>query len=102
SLATTNYQTPLTTDHQVKLSGLLPSTKYYYSIGTSAGPLVGGNSTYYFFTSPRIGKAKPTRIWVIGDSGTANNKARAVRDAYLSSTRTRRTDLGLVRDDNTT
>jgi len=100
SLTTTTCQTPLTTDHEVELSGLVPSTKYYYSIGTSAGPLVGGNSTYYFFTSPRTGKAKPTRIWVIGDSGTANDKARAVRDAYLSWTRTRRTDLWLMLGDN--
>jgi hypothetical protein len=37
---------------------------------------------------------------VIGDSGTANNDARAVRDAYLGFTGTRHTDLWLMLGDN--
>src|SRR6059036_2578910 len=64
------------------------------------GRLLGGDSTYFFFTSPRTGKVKPTRIWVIGDSGTGKRKARAVRDAYLPFTRTRHTDLWLMLGDN--
>src|SRR5437764_4870159 len=34
-----------TTDHVVKLSSLAPDTQYYYSIGTSAGAIAGGDST---------------------------------------------------------
>ena len=44
--------------------------------------------------------AQPTRIWVIGDSGTADANAAAVRDAYLNFTGTRHTDLWLMLGDN--
>src|SRR5213594_2159659 len=100
SLTNQTCETTLTIEHEVKLSSLVYNTKYYYSIGTSEGSLAGGNSTYFFFTSPRTGKAKPTRIWVIGDSGTAGRQARAVRDAYLPFARTRHTDLWLMLGDN--
>jgi len=93
-------ETAVTTEHEVKLSSLVYNTKYYYSIGTSEGSLAGGDSTYFFFTSPRTGKAKPTRIWVLGDSGTGGRDARAVRNAYLPFTRTRHTDLWLMLGDN--
>ena len=39
-------------------------------------------------------------VWVLGDSGTANRKARAVRDAYLNFTGSRHTDLWLMLGDN--
>src|SRR5438128_1183555 len=58
-----------TTEHTVKLSSLSANTKYYYSIGTSAGS-IAGDSTYFFLTAPTTGTAKATRIWVIGDAGT--------------------------------
>lgn len=87
------------TDHEVELSGLQPDTRYYYSIGTSSGPLAG-DSTYSFVTGPQTGVARATRIWVVGDSGEANNNARAVRDAYKNFTGTRATDLWLMLGDN--
>ncbi len=37
------------TEHEVGLSGLQPDTRYYYSIGTSSGPLAG-DFTYSFVT----------------------------------------------------
>ena len=70
-----------TTEHTVLLNGLSPDTEYFYSIGNSAGT-IAGDATYHFGTSPVPGDAANTRIWVIGDSGTANTNARAVRDAF--------------------
>ena len=46
-------------------------------MGTRAGPLVGGDGEHFFVTPPMPGTAKPTRIWVIGDSGTADANAAA-------------------------
>ena len=43
---------------------------------------------------------RPTRVWVIGDSGTADANAQAVGDAYTSYTATRETDLWLMLGDN--
>ena len=86
-------------DHAVTLGGLQPDTRYYYSVGTAAAPLAG-DATFTFVTSPAPGTAKPTRVWVLGDSGTADANAGAVRDAYLSFTGTRGTYLLLMLGDN--
>ena len=90
----------LVTDHEVRLTGLTADTAYYYAVGTSTQILAGGDEDHLFATSPPAGTAKPTRIWVIGDSGTANFRAEAVRDAYEAFAGTRRTDLWLMLGDN--
>jgi myo-inositol-hexaphosphate 3-phosphohydrolase len=89
-----------TTEHIVPLSGLLPDTKYYYSIGTTTSTMAGGDTNHYFITAPAPGTAKPTRVWVLGDAGTQNNNQRAVRDSYYSFTGNRHTDLWLMLGDN--
>src|SRR6185436_20260408 len=58
----------VTTDHIVTLSGLLPDTKYHYAVGSNTTNFSAG-ADCFFVTAPAA--AKPTRIWVIGDSGTA-------------------------------
>ena len=73
-----------TTEHVVLITGLDPATRYYYSVGTLADVLVGGDTEHTFTTSPNPGSDSPMRIWVLGDSGTANSNAEAVRDAFLS------------------
>jgi len=72
-----------TTEHTVELTGLSSLTTYFYSVGDSDGPLEG-DASFYFHTSPTPGIATPTRFWVLGDSGTANSSASAVRDGYKS------------------
>jgi len=91
---------PLTTDHIVTLSGLTANTTYYYSVGSSTQVLAGGDSQHFFLTAPEVGTPKPTRVWVLGDSGTADANARAVRDGYQSFTSTTHTDLWLMLGDN--
>jgi hypothetical protein len=90
----------LTTEHQVTVSGLSPDTVYYYSIGSTTEKLAGDDANHFILTSPWPATPKPTRIWVLGDSGTANASARAVRDAYYAFTGTRHTDLWLMLGDN--
>jgi len=88
-----------TTEHEVALTGMSPDTRYYYSVGTTAETLAGGPD-YLFFTAPTAGSSLPTRVWVIGDSGTADANAAAVRNAYYTSAGTRYTDLWLMLGDN--
>src|SRR6266705_1150694 len=99
SLSSQTCSLTSTTDHVVKLSSLSSNTKYYYSIGTSAGS-IAGDSTYFFLTAPLTGTTKATRIWVLGDAGTASSEQRAVRDAYYTYTGSRHTDLWLMLGDN--
>jgi hypothetical protein len=89
-----------TTEHVVTLTGLSPNTKYYYSIESSVQSLAGADPDHFFMTAPAAGESKPTRIWVIGDSGTADFNARAVRDAYFTYTGSTYTDLWLMLGDN--
>jgi Calcineurin-like phosphoesterase/IPT/TIG domain/Purple acid Phosphatase, N-terminal domain len=90
----------LTTEHEIRLDGLSPDTTYFYSVGTTTAVLAGNDGSQFFATSPPIGMAKPTRIWVLGDSGTADANARSVRDAYLDFSRSTHTNLWLMLGDN--
>ena len=84
NLPSTADNSTVTTEHEVQVTGLNPATRYYYSIGSATQTLAGGDSNHFFVTAPRVGTEQATHIWVLGDSGTANANARAVRDAYLN------------------
>src|SRR5829696_4023475 len=89
-----------TTEHEVLVSSLSPATKYFYSIGSTTQVLAGNDANHFFVTSPVAGTATPTRIWVLGDSGTADTNAQAVRNAYLNFTGSTHTNLWLMLGDN--
>ena len=89
----------ITTEHIVSITGLAPGTKYFYSVGTTTEPL-SSDTNLFFVTSPPTGASKPTRLWVLGDSGTANAEARSVRDSYLSFASHKPADLVLMLGDN--
>jgi phosphodiesterase/alkaline phosphatase D-like protein len=88
------------TEHEVAIQGLSPQTVYYYSVGTSTETLAGGDADHYFRTSPPKGASSNFRIWVIGDSGTADATAAAVRDAYRNFARNDPADVWLMLGDN--
>jgi hypothetical protein len=81
------------TEHELTLTGLLPDTAYHYTIAPSP-------QVHRFRTSPAPGQGGPTRVWVLGDSGTADANARAVRDAFLQHSGERFPDLWLMLGDN--
>ncbi|MBT8190132.1 MAG: tandem-95 repeat protein, partial [Bacteroidia bacterium] len=91
-----------TTEHEMTISGLSPNTTYYYTIGTSIGPIEGGTADYSFTTSPVPGTNQPVRAWVLGDCGTADGNAAAVRNAYENyvNTNSLHTDMILMLGDN--
>jgi len=99
NLTLSRFESAVRTEHAVPLTGLSPETKYYYTIGTPTATLAGDGS-YFFVTSPVPAAPKPIRIWVLGDSGTKNANAAAVRDAYLQLPNAPRTDLWLMLGDN--
>ena len=82
-------------DHEVFVDGLAGGRAWSYLIEDEAGPQV-----HDFRTPPPTGSREPFRAWVIGDSGTGNDDARAVRDAYLSRHPATDTDLWLLLGDN--
>lgn len=90
----------LTTEHVVEVTGLTPETSYTYSVGDSAGARAGDDTNYFFTTSPPPGTPRATRVWVLGDSGTANANAAAVRDAFYAWHGGAGVDLWMMLGDN--
>ncbi len=84
NLTMTNQLMNITTEHSVTLTGLAPETTYYYAIGDTDDIFAGGDSDHFFTTSPVPGVPRLSTIWVLGDSGEANQNARDVRDAFYS------------------
>ena len=90
-----------TTEHEIQLTGLAADTRYYYAIiDDNENILAGNDSAHSFITSPEKGSTKATRVWVIGDSGTANADATNVYNAYLANTGSQYTNLWLMLGDN--
>lgn len=89
----------LVVDHEITLKDLKPLTRYYYSVG-SVDYVLFGDSETYFETSPKPGERVSTRIWVIGDSGTADKHAQSVYQAYAQKTGDSYTDQWIMLGDN--
>ena len=94
-----------TTEHEVRVTDLLPSAVYYYSVGSATTRLAGGDADHFFVTPPAQGAAEPTRIWVLGDAGTAgptgiSGNQTAVKNAYGAFNGAGYTDLILMLGDN--
>jgi PKD repeat protein len=87
------------TEHTVNLAGLPAAQQFFYSVGNISGPLAG-DSTYHFHTAPTAGVAADTRIWVIGDSGTANADAVNVYNAFRTWSASDPADFWLMLGDN--
>ncbi|HEY6902050.1 MAG TPA: metallophosphoesterase family protein, partial [Puia sp.] len=72
----------LVTEHQIKLTGLSPYTKYYYSIGALKDTLQGDRNNF-FYTLPKPGQEGDYRIGVFGDPGTNTVNQRNTRDQFV-------------------
>jgi hypothetical protein len=97
STITMKWDINAATEHELQLTDLSPDTRYSYAVGDVGGMLASGDD-YFFVTAPD--GPKPTRIWVLGDSGTANANAAAVRDAYEGFAASRHTDIWMMLGDN--
>jgi len=100
SLNLTNILAAAVTEHEITLTNLLPDTRYYYSIASSFGTLAGPGTNYFFLTHPLPGTPKPTRVWVIGDAGTATASQTAVRNGFDAFNGTNLVHLWLQLGDN--
>lgn len=103
SLTSTAGDPAAVTEHEVKITGLAPNTRYYYSVGTTLMTLAGPGDAYYFYTSPATGSQQPVRIWTFGDAQEGSVEARtAVVEAYKTFSAGTRTDMLLLLGDNAT
>jgi hypothetical protein len=99
SLLSIKKNTKASKDHQITLTELIPSTKYYYSIGTTT-ETYQGDSNNYFISSPASGVHKKTSIWIIGDAGSGTSNQNKVRDSYFEYSNNMPPDIWLWLGDN--
>jgi hypothetical protein len=90
----------VTTEHEITLPGLAADTRYRYAIATDDDTLAADSTLMTFTTAPVPGTPKPTRLWVLGDSGLPGVAQNAVRDAYVRAAQGRLADLWLMLGDN--
>ena len=72
------------TNHEVKITGLSPSSVYYYMIGSTAGTLTPANTNQFFKTSPNSGSKGKYKFWVIGDAGTGTANQTNAKNGFLN------------------
>lgn len=73
----------LTTEHEVRIEGLYPDSKYYYTIGSSTQTLQATN-TNYVLTLPPANTTRKLRFLALGDCGNASTNQVDVKNAALS------------------
>lgn len=69
-------------EHEIRLSGLQPATKYFYSVGNEGNSEFKGKE-FWFRTAPAKNNHISARFWVTGDQGYPNPIQNQVRDAML-------------------
>jgi hypothetical protein len=72
--------------HIVNLTGLLPNTKYYYSVGYTCGmtdQVLASGSEYYYYSMPNT-TTDPLRFWILGDVCSGDIRQTNVRNAYMN------------------
>lgn len=87
-------------DHAVTISGLLPSSTYYYAVGHGTTVLAGQSEAHRFRTFPTPGSGQHRRIWAIGDFGRGNAEQVAVKQSYMAYPGSAETDTWLWLGDN--
>ena len=88
------------TNHEIRITGLQPNTRYYYGVGAPSTIVSGNDAGTFFYTAPIAGRSKPTRIWALGDAGFGGTGQISTRDAYYATVGTRHTDIMLMLGDN--
>ena len=93
-LSSTQMDTRNVQQHEVRITGLRPDTRYYYSATTgSCSSTADERDT--FRTAPTPGTRRPFRVWVLGDSGNGSERQTAVYEAMRRFVGTNRPDLFL-------
>jgi hypothetical protein len=97
-----NNATP-TTEHELRVTGLNPNTKYYYRIGTDTS-ILQGDTTNFFVTMPADGAPRRTTLAAFGDCGRNDNGFQtttlAAYRTYLGSIGLQAADALMLLGDN--
>jgi hypothetical protein len=97
TLAATNPA--LTTEHEVRISGLNADTRYFYRFGSSS-QILQSSANNFFNTAPSSTSTKKVRVAAFGDCGQANTVQANVLNAYLNYVGSNPAELMFLLGDN--
>jgi acid phosphatase type 7 len=89
----------LTTNHELRITGLTADTKYFYSVGTTTEVLQTG-ATNYFTTVPPANTTRKVRIAAFGDCGNGSTNQTNVKNQYLNYAGSNIADAWILLGDN--
>lgn len=90
----------VTTDHEVRITGLNADTKYYYRFGSSTQVLQSATDNF-FNTAPPVSASRKIRIAAFGDCGRNDNGFQSTTlDAYRNFVGSNPAELLLLLGDN--
>ena len=69
---------------EASVTGLKPSSTYYYAVYDGDERLTPSDASYRFKTHPVPGTQEPALFWVVGDSGTGGRDQAAVHTAMVN------------------
>ena len=93
------YSDSSTDGHQLTITNLIPGSRYLYRISTPCRRIAAGPGVA-FQTAPLLSSYRSIRTWVLGDSGTGNQHAYAVREGALRCCKGKAPDIILMLGDN--
>ena len=88
------------TEHEIRITGLTPDTKYYYRFGSSTQSLQSGNDNF-FITAPPANATRKIRIAAFGDCGRNDNSYQSgTLTSYLNYAGANAAEVLLLLGDN--
>ncbi len=99
NLDQTISETTFKKDHELRLTGLTPATKYFYAVDLEGVELAGG-SDHFFTTPPAVGSTGAFRFWALGDAGTRYPAQTMVRNAFGGEHAVKPADFVMMLGDN--
>lgn len=89
-----------TKEHEVRITGLSPDTKYYYSFGSSS-QVLQATSSNFFTTAPPANTTRKIRVAAFGDCGiNSNNFQAGTLKSYQNYVGSNPAELMLLLGDN--
>ncbi len=73
-----------TQNHEIRIQGLKPETRYYYAYGNASTLYDPGDASRFFKTLPPKGSARKLRFWTHGDMGSYNERQTGVLNSFMA------------------
>jgi Calcineurin-like phosphoesterase/Purple acid Phosphatase, N-terminal domain len=90
------YSAPIgTRQYEARITGLTPDARFFYGVFEGESRLTADDGTYFFRTLPATGTQRNCLFWIVGDSGTGQQKSKTVHHAMRDWLKDKNLELDL-------